>query len=90
MEAGNNIIVDCAAIKQDGKVWSIKRPARHHDIIRLMIKNGLPKPIKGEQGFVLSNGLFVDRITAKRIASNANQLLPRASKSTLLFSEDMW
>lgn len=83
-------IASAAIIGYDQKVYSVPPPGRHHNIIRLMRDLGHPKPIKGEQGFLLSNGMFVDRETAKPIARVARQLLPRASESKYLFSEDVW
>jgi hypothetical protein len=86
------LTVEKAAIKSevDGKVFSLDRPARHHDVIKMMVELGYPKPIRGEQGFVLSNGRFTHRIAAKAVAIRANQLLERASKSRRLTSEDVW
>jgi hypothetical protein len=55
-----------------------------------MVRSGKPTPIKGEQGFILSDGLWVDRETAKKVAIEAEQLLPRAVNSKYLFSEDVW
>lgn len=83
--------IECTAIlNTDGKVFTIPRPGRHHDVIRLMVQAGCPKPITGTQGFLASDGKFVEREPAKVIAQQAGQLLPRASNSTELFSEDMW
>ena len=45
-------MIIAAAIKQGEIIHSLPRPARHHDIIREMVNNGYPKPIKGEQGFI--------------------------------------
>jgi len=89
-----NLTVDAAAIMdlRDKKVYSVPRPGRHNDVMALMYESGIPKIITGqhEQGFLLSNGMFVGRIPAKRIAKKAGQLLPRASDLRQLFSEDVW
>lgn len=45
---------------------------------------------KTEQGFETNLRPFVDRKEAKIIARNADQLLDRASKLNILFSEDVW
>lgn len=45
---------------------------------------------KTEQGFETNLRPFVDRKEAKKIARNADQLLDRASKLNILFSEDVW
>ena len=83
--------VEKAAITaEDGKVFSVDRPGRHNHVIALMVEKGYSKPIKGNQGFLLDDGTFVERIQAKEIAIQANQLLPRASRLKELFSEDVW
>lgn len=83
--------IKAAAIKDhDGTVYQLPPPARHHNVIRLMVEAGRPKPITGEQGFVLEDDRFVDRVTAKQIAVAANQQIPRAMNLRELFSEDVW
>lgn len=42
------------------------------------------------QGFLTTNNRFVNRIEAKQIAINANQLLERECGKDELFSEDVW
>ena len=78
-----------AAIKlsDTGEVFSLPPPNRHHNIITI-----LPRHLKmhDKQGFVTSEGNFVDRRTAKKIAMAAKQLLPRAMKLEELYSEDVW
>lgn len=87
---GNKVEM-AAIIGEDGKVYSLPRPNRHHNIIFHLAKDlKHSTPIKGEQGFVLTDGTFVDRKTAKLHAIANNQLLETASRSELLFSECMW
>ena len=75
---------------QNGQVYQVPKPGRHHDVLRKMRLMGLA-PVNGfTQGFVLSDGRFVDRVEAKAIAIAAVQLLERASGSRDLFSEDLW
>jgi hypothetical protein len=76
--------------KVDGKIHALPKPARHPNVIKMMVQLGYPTPILGEQGFITSDGVFVNRLEAKVIAKAANQLLPRASKLDQLFSEDVW
>lgn len=45
---------------------------------------------KTEQGFLTNEDDFVDRVEAKKIAREADQLLDRASPLKYLFSEDLW
>lgn len=84
------ITVVAAAIQKDGKTWTLPAPARHHDIIRYMISQGVKPPCSGEQGFIFSTGEFADREESRKVAVAANQLLPRAVNSPDLFSEDVW
>lgn len=86
----NPLRVECAAIRQDDFVYSIERPARHHDVINAMCERGMTPPIQGEEGFLLNDGSFIRRSPAKHIARAAGQLLERASTSRNLFSEDVW
>lgn len=79
-----------AAIKQDGMVCSVPRPGRHSCVIRAMDTAGIRIPIVGEQGFLTSDGLFVDRRRALKIAAAAGQLTTTRERAYELFSEDLW
>jgi len=68
-----------------GYVWSLPAPCRHHHILV-----HVPDNSTCEQGFLLENGQFVDRVTAKSHAIMSNQLLERAGDFLELFSEDIW
>jgi hypothetical protein len=83
-------LIVAAAIRQDGMVCSVPRPGRHGDIIRKMAEAGISIPINGEQGFLTSDGLFVDRVRAKMIAALAEQIMPGRGQHRELFSEDVW
>lgn len=89
--------VECAAIlwtdrdRKVGHIYSVQRPGRHHDVIRVMAEAGLPTPITGEQGFLLNDGRFVRRKAALRIARQAEQLIREPTAPAHgLFSEDVW
>lgn len=83
--------VVAAAIKGvDGVVYSVAAPGRHHNIIKLMDECGIPFGRLEDQGFLLSNGEFVDRQTARAIATAANQGIERDMKLVDLYSEDVW
>lgn len=83
-------VVAAAIIGYDGKAYHVPAPGRHHDVIQLMVKLGHPTPIKGLQGFMLSDGRFVRRSKARVIAEERGQLLPRHSNLKELYSEDVW
>lgn len=78
-----------AAVHIDGFTASLPRPARHHHVLRKLHEAGISVH-HGEQGFLTSDGKFVDRQLAKSIAIGADQLLPNTPKTGDLFSEDVW
>jgi hypothetical protein len=83
-------VVAAAILGRDGPV-SLDPPARHHHIIVYMVDVlHYPPPIVGRQGFMLEDGTFADRKTARQCAEANNQLLPTARESQWLFSEDVW
>lgn len=90
-ETGVELRIEAAAIFQGGRVYSVPRPGRHHDVIKKMVhEDGLPTPIRGEQGFLLNTGKFVRRIPARRIAHEAGQFIKEPIHPNELFSEDVW
>jgi hypothetical protein len=86
--------IDRAAIKlDDGRVFSVDRPGRHHDVIRIIRESGYDGPVGGErQGFVLNSGIFARRKPALNIALNSGQvnLEKCVAPGIGLFSEDVW
>lgn len=83
-----------------GRVYSVDPPKRHHDALRFAAEDSGEERWERarqqgvEQGFMLSNGHFVDRHKAYVVAVTAGQLLPRAPTAGHwkhgLFSEDVW
>ena len=62
------------------------RPARHHDVLFMI---GQSLALVAEQGFLTSDGEFVDRCAAALIATMAGQITnPRYGND--LHSEDLW
>jgi hypothetical protein len=84
-------IVTAALRCEDGIVYCLDAPARHHDVIRRLASTGVITAVIAscEQGFLTSDGRFVDRREAKRIAFTAGQL-KQETHPTELFSEDVW
>jgi len=90
-------MIDVAAIKlEDGTVYTLPRPNRHpHIIWHINSELGHKNWQRGQvQGFVTSDGLFVGREEAKKIAVAAGQEFidrgPNSYKGPKLFSEDLW
>jgi len=93
-----------SAIRFNGRVWSVDRPGRHHDVIRHIIEtNPAYQFVGGEQGFIAGDGAtqgrFVDRLEGRKIAEAAGQIIagrrdndgiPYTSTDDRLFSEDVW
>lgn len=84
-------IVGVAIISDKNEVISLPMPNRHHHVIKYMVKDlGHKTPIVGLQGFVTEDGIFLNRIEAKLVALNHNQLLPNHHNGDELFSECVW
>lgn len=74
-----------AAIQIDGVIYSLPKPARHHDIMFRIPEGHVVQP--DEQGFLTSEGTFAHRRLAHRIAFKSGQV---ATMDGQLFSEDLW
>jgi len=80
-----------AAVQYQGVTFSLPRPARHHDIVHAMHAMGLPKESRREQGFLTSEGRFVDRSEARKIALAEGQVTQdKLHHKVHLFTEDLW
>lgn len=88
-----------AAIRNGEMIFTMPRPARHHNILqhRLMDFYSL---FPHEEGFISSDGEFLDRKEAYRHAIDCGQGTPRRDRFLLvnpnayngddLYSEDLW
>lgn len=89
----SNLVVAAALrISEEGVVFSLPRPNRHHNIIHALHAIQ-PKLAHGcEQGFLLADGTFANRERALRVAYAAGQLEEKnkVGHKDLLFSEDLW
>lgn len=81
-------IVGVAIMKND-IMYALPAPNRHHNIMQ-MFPDDLCPILPDEQGFIDSNGDWVEREEARGIAEACYQLTERAINSTDLFSEDVW
>lgn len=77
-EGGPLRITHVAYRMPTGEVWSCPKPARHCC------------PPGVTQGFLTSEGAFVDRVEALAIAQAAGQLICKTQPEDMLFSEDVW
>jgi hypothetical protein len=85
------MIIGVAIQTYNGSVIWLPNPNRHNNVIKKMVDEmGYNVPIRGKQGFITEDYIFVDREEAKIIARNNKQLLPNTSDSDKLFSEDIW
>lgn len=90
---GETLRVECAAIRaDDGVIYSLPRPARHHDVIQHAREKGYTGLVSGDrQGFLLSDGRFAWRRPALHVATRAEQLIRKPTAPAHgLFSEDVW
>lgn len=80
-------VVAAAIRKEDGRVFSVPAPGRHHDVIKLM---GDEFQQCDEQGFLLSNGDWARRKPALYLAIRSGQIKEGKWPAHGLFSEDLW
>lgn len=88
-------IITGVAIKYDGKVYSLPRPNRHHNVIR-HIREVTGHGISGPdvQGFITQRGVFLNRRQGMELAAANGQLNRREGENFYqgpdLYSEDLW
>jgi len=83
------------AIRFQGKVWSLPKPNRHHDVIRLIVETDptvkTVNAYEDDQGFLDADGLYLNRRQALYNAQKNNQIKPDTTiRAGRLFSEDIW
>lgn len=78
-----------AAIRIDGEVWTLPKPARHNHIINAYFNvHGERIPADSIQGFITTeNGVFLSRRAA---AFHAYEDLQIVEPKEELYSEDLW
>jgi len=78
------------AIKVGDKIYSLPKPNRHNDVIRMAIELGENPPIDGHgenSGFLASNGVFMNRYQSGAVAYISGQTKTRIKE---LNSEHVW
>ena len=85
-------IIEGVTINQDGRIYKLPRPSRHHDLIRMIADTGGKIPVTGEQGFYSNKRRFIDRKEAKIVALKTVKKLLSEGKYDLeeLYSECLW
>lgn len=81
------------AITSKGMIFTKPAPTRHHNVLNDMsivfgldaIEHGIPE----NQGFLTSEGVYVGREEAAKIAIAAGQIT-KTNWGKHLFSEDLW
>lgn len=87
-----NETIVAAAVQYDGITFSLPRPARHGQVL-LCLQDILDDMQLAHacQGFLTSDGRFVNRVQAKHIAHRAGQKIVRDDPHpSEAFSEDFW
>jgi hypothetical protein len=75
---------------EEAVVWTVTAPGRHNDVIHKYVETTGIRPIphaRSTQGFLTSDGRFVTRQEAAKIAALAGQT---ADRFEALYSEDLW
>lgn len=85
-------VLKTAAAQIEGVTLSLPQPARHGQVLFCAMDMGLNQ-LAACQGFLTSEGRFVNRVMGKHIAHIAGQeqMRPESERhATQLFSEDLW
>lgn len=85
----HTVRIRTAAIRFGPLVCSLPAPNRHHNILHAAADLGVPTYAAGEQGFLTTDCVFVDRVTAAQIALAAGQCVQLTTPPNL-YSEDLW
>jgi len=78
------IYVTCPATQPD------YHAGRHHTVMHVLHARGIDVKDVTSQGFITSEGRWVDRYEGCKIARAANQIKQKTGPDDMLFSEDMW
>ena len=81
------------AIRFQGRVWSLPKPNRHHDVIRHIVREtgvDTVDALGDDQGFLDETGEYLNRWRALRHAIRCEQVPASKLGRRELFSEDVW
>lgn len=79
-----------AAIQWEGVTISLPQPARHHTVMHSIHVLSQVQLAAATQGFLTSEGRFVNRVLARDIAYVAGQEPKQTGSGYELYSEDLW
>lgn len=83
------LTVETAAIRIGETVFTLPRPNRHHNVMWWLHVLGIRSRQMHDQGFVLSNGQYVSRTLAAKLALG-NWQVQKLIAAPNLYSEDLW
>lgn len=87
-------IITHVAIKFNQCIYSLPKPNRHHNVIKLIVDTTNVQTVNShgeDQGFLDSSGKFLTRKEALELAKNNGQLRDdRPIWNDELFSENLW
>jgi hypothetical protein len=79
------------AVRYEGIIFSMERPARHHNVLHKMTDLGVTKLAHEHQGFLNHRGEFLNREDALWEALADGQVLDQENlRHPNLYSEDLW
>jgi len=82
--------IAAAVMTDDGVIHFMPPPHRHHHTVHALHKESEGLIVaRGEQGFVMSDGTFADRMAAGKAAIASGQI-KELSHPPRLYSEDLW
>ena len=86
-----DVTIVAAAIRFEGVIMFRPRPSRHHHILNTVAlwRDDAALSLQAEQGFITSDGFFVDRLEASKIALASGQIKGLNAPPNL-YSEDLW
>lgn len=86
----SNFEITGVAIKQGNDIYSLPKPARHDDVIKMMVENNVIISAQYVEGFRLSTGEFKDRYDAGKIALETGQIRTTEDNNGKLTSVELW
>lgn len=83
-------LIERAAIALGDQVFALPKPARHDNVLAMMVNVfDVKPPIKGVQGFLTDRRRFVSRKEAGQIALRGGQV-KQLKTPPFLYCEEVW